>query len=44
MLLTGPVSHISTEYMDFVKALNISQDLSTIYFVDFKGMLSFLCV
>ena len=30
VLLAGPISHTSTQYMDFVKIINISLDLSTI--------------
>ena len=37
MLLAGPISHTSTQYMDSVKILNISLDLSTIYFDNFGG-------
>ena len=33
MLLPGPVSHTSTQYIDFVEILNISLDFPTIYFV-----------
>ena len=29
MLLAGPISHTSTQYMDFVEIFNISLDLST---------------
>ena len=29
MYLTGPVSHTSTQYRDFVEIFNISLDLST---------------
>ena len=36
-LLAGPISHISTQYIDFVEILNISLDLSTIYFAHFSG-------
>ena len=34
-LLAGPISHTSTQYMDFVKIFNISLDLSSIYFAHF---------
>ena len=37
VLLAGPLSHTSTQYMDFVKIFNISLDLSTIYFAHFSG-------
>ena len=30
MLLAGPVSHTSTQYMDFVEIFNISLDFSAI--------------
>ena len=36
MLLAGPISHNSTQYMDFVEIFNISLDLSTIYFAHFS--------
>ena len=32
MLLAGPISHISIQYMDFVEIFNVSLDLSTLYF------------
>ena len=34
MLLAGPISHTSTQYIDFV---DFSLDLSTIYFAHFSG-------
>ena len=37
MLLAGLISHTSTQYIDFVKILNISLDLSTIYIAHFSG-------
>ena len=37
MLLAGPISHTSTQYIDYVEILNISLDLSTIYFAHFSG-------
>ena len=37
MLLAGPVSDTSPQYMDFVEIFNISLDLSTIYFAHFIG-------
>ena len=45
MLLAGPISHTSTQYMDFVEIFNILLDLSAIYFAYFNGctMLSFHC-
>ena len=33
MLLAGPISHTSIQYMDFVETFNVSLDLSTIYFI-----------
>ena len=36
MLLAGPISRTSTEYIDFVD-FYISLDLSTIYFAHFSG-------
>ena len=33
MLLAGPISHISIQYMDFVEIFNISLDFSAIYFI-----------
>ena len=33
MLLAGPISHTSIQYMEFVEVFNISLDLSTIYFI-----------
>ena len=33
MLLAGPISHTSIQYMDFVEIFNVSLDLSTIYFI-----------
>ena len=32
VLLAGPISHSSTQYMDFFEIFNIILDLSTIYF------------
>ena len=37
MLLAGPISHTSTQYMDFVEIFNVSLDLSTVYFANFSG-------
>ena len=37
MFLAGPISHTSTQYMDFVEIFNISLDLSTIYIAHFSG-------
>ena len=42
MLLTGPISHTSTQYIDYVEILNISLDLSAIYFVHFSVLASFV--
>ena len=42
VLLAGPISHTSTQYIDFVEILNISLDLPTIYFVHFVGILLIL--
>ena len=36
MLLAGPISHTSSQYMDFIKIFNISLDLSTIHFAHFN--------
>ena len=36
VLLAGPISHNSTQYMDFVEIFYISLDLSTIYFSHFS--------
>ena len=49
MLLAGPISHTSTQYIDYVEILNISLDLSTIYFSRFGGcrasfVYSFHCI
>ena len=37
MLLAGPISHISIQYMDFVEIFNVSLDLPTIYMTRFSG-------
>ena len=37
MLLAGPISHTSTQDIDYVEILNISLDLSTIYFAHFSA-------
>ena len=37
MLVAGPISYTSTQYMDFVEIFNILLDLSTIYFAHFSG-------
>ena len=42
MLLAGPISHTSTQCMDFVKFFNISLDLPTIYFAHFSECLASL--
>ena len=36
MLLAGPISHISTQCMDFIEIFNIVPDLATIYFSHFS--------
>ena len=36
-VLAGLISHASTQYIDFVEILNISLDLSTIYFAHCSG-------
>ena len=36
MILVGPISHTGTQYMNFVDILNISLNLSAIYFAHFK--------
>ena len=45
MLLAGPISHTSTQYMDFVENFNTVLNLSTISFSHFsniKWVLSFI--
>ena len=37
MLLAGPISYNSIEFMDFVKIFKALLDLSTIYFSHFSG-------
>ena len=37
MLLPGPISHTSTQYMDLGEVFNISLELSTIYCANFSG-------
>ena len=44
MLLAGLISHTSTQYIDFVEILNISLDLSTIYFAHLVGAELPLCI
>ena len=44
MLSAGPISHTSTQYMDFIEICNISLDLSTIYFANFSGAELPLCI
>ena len=39
MLLAGPISHTSIQYMDFVEIFNISLDFSSIYFAHFSWCL-----
>ena len=44
VLLAGPISHTSTQYIDFVGFFYISLDFSTIYFAHFSGYwASFVC-
>ena len=43
MLLAGPISHTSTQYMDFVETFNISLDLSTTYLLILVGVELPLC-
>ena len=43
MLLAGPVSHTSTQYMDLVDIFDVSPDLTTIYLAYFSWGLSFFC-
>ena len=44
MLLAGPISHTSTQYIDFVDCFYISLDLSTIHFAHLVGVELPLCV
>ena len=44
MLLAGPISHTSTQYMDFVEIFNISLDLSTIFLLILVGVELPLCI
>ena len=37
MLLAGPISHTSTQYMDLVEIFSISLELSTIYLSHLSG-------
>ena len=37
LLLAGPISHTSTQYMDFVEVFNNSLDLSAVYFAHLSG-------
>ena len=37
VLLAGPISHTSIQYMDFVDIFNVSLNLSTIYFARLSG-------
>ena len=37
MLLAGPISHTSTQHLDFVEVSNITIDLCTIYGANFSG-------
>ena len=40
VLLAGPISHTSTQYMDSVEIFNIALDLSTIYISHFSECLA----
>ena len=44
MLLAGPISYTSTQYMDYFKLFNISLDLSTIYLLVLVGVEHPLCI
>ena len=44
MLLAGSISHTSIHCIDFVEVLNISLDLSTIYFAYFSGCSASFCI
>ena len=44
MLLAGPISHTSIQYMDFVEIFNISLNLSAIYFAHLVGVELPLCI
>ena len=37
MLLAGPISNTSIQYMDFFEAFCVSLDLSTIHYAHFSG-------
>ena len=37
VLLAGPISYASVQYMDFVQIFNVSLNLSAIYFAHFSG-------
>ena len=38
MLLAGPISHTSIQYMDYIKMFQISLDVSTIYLLVLIGI------
>ena len=38
MLLAGPLSHSSTQYIDFVEITNMSLHLSAVYFTHFSPL------
>ena len=44
MLLAGPITHTSTQYMDFVKIFSISMDFSAIYFAHLVSVKLPLCI
>ena len=44
MLLAGPISHTSIQYMDFIEIFYVSLDFSTIYFAHFNGCIASLCL
>ena len=44
MLLAGPISHTSIQYMDYIEILNNLLDLSTIYLLVLVGIKLPLCV
>ena len=44
VLLAGPVSHTSIQYVDYVEISNIALDLSTIHLLALVGVELSLCV
>ena len=44
MSLAGPVSHTSIQSMDFSETVNVTLDLSTIYFACFSRCQTFDCI